>query len=146
MQNFLKNIKIDRVSAAAAAAQTAINSDIVDMVGFDGCIFIAVLDEVTVNSVLTLTVEQNTVNSATGMASIGATAAHTATATDADSKLLVVDVCQPLERYLRAVLTRTAADAVVGSILAFQYRASELPVTQSADVLVSTLLIAAAQV
>lgn len=137
--NFLKDFKVTRVSNSAAAAQTAIDSSRVDMTGFDSVVFIALLGDVTVSSVLTLTAKENSADSTSGAAAItgAATAAYTATATDADNKLLVSDIFRPSLRYAYVSLTRTAANAVVDGILAVQYNSKALPITQSSDVLAS---------
>lgn len=138
--DFSKRCKVSRVSNSAVAATTAINSSIVDMAGYDGCIFLALLGDVTDTCVLTLTVQQNTVNSGTGMAAVGNTTAWTADATNADNKILLADIRNPRERYLRAVLTRTTANAVVDGILAIQYNESVAPVAQASEVIAQVLL------
>ena len=55
--NFLMNSKLTRVEPAAAAAQTLLTSDVVDMKGFDAVTFIAFLGDVLDTSVLTLQVQ-----------------------------------------------------------------------------------------
>ena len=104
---------------------------------FDSVAFIALLGDVSNTSVLTLTVKSNPTSSDVGGTSEGATAAYTATATDADNKLLIVDVHRPTQRFVFASLTRTVADAVVDGIIAVQYNARDLPVSQPASVLAS---------
>jgi len=145
LSNLLKDYKITRVANSAVAATTDVTSSVLDMTGYDSVMFVAALGDVTVNSVLTLTVKENTANSTsspTPTAITGAaTAAYTATATDADNKLLVVDVLRPAQRYVFCILSRTAANAVVDGIIAIQYNAKALPVTQSSDVLASALAI-----
>lgn len=143
--SLLKNAKITRVANASAAAQTAVAGTILDMQGFDSVLFIASLGDVSDTCVLTLAAQQNTANSATGMAALAGTATFTADATSADNKLLALDVRYPRERYVRAYLTRTTANAVVDSITAIQYNAKDLPVTQSSTVLVSALISDAAE-
>lgn len=142
-QSLLKDCKITRVENAAAAGTSEIKTDVLDMTGYDGVLFIAILGDVTDTSVLTLTAKENTANSDSSptptAVTDGATAAHTATAADADNKMLVVDVVRPSKRYVFASLTRTTANAVVDAIIAIQYRARDLPVTQGSTVLASAL-------
>lgn len=139
----LKDCKITRVANAAAAAQTEVLTDVLDMTGYDSVIFVALLGDVTVSSVLTLTAKENTANSTSSPTPTavtgGATAAYTATATDADNKALVVDVIRPSKQYVFASLTRTAANAVVDGIIAIQYRSRLTPVTQGSTILASAL-------
>lgn len=141
LQLFKDDTKIVRVANSAAAAQTEVNSAILDMVEFEGVIFIAALGDVTDTCVLTLTVEQNSVNSPSGMAALTGNATFTAGASDADNKLLVVDVIRPKERYVRAALTRTTANAAVDGIFAIQYKPATKPVTADASVIASAVLV-----
>lgn len=131
----LNDVKVTVVEAAAVAATTALDSDILDMSGYEGVLFLAMLGDVSDTSVLTLAAQQNTANSTSGMATLSGTATFTAGATDADSKVLALDVYRPRERYVRAYLTRTAANAVVGGVIAIQYGAGKRPVTPHASVI-----------
>jgi hypothetical protein len=137
--NLSKAIKVTVVEAAAAAGQTALTTDVLDMSGYEGVIFIALTGDVTATSVLTLTVKGNSANSVSSPTPVTqkATDAFTAAASDADSKVLMVDVYKPTLRYMFASLTRTTADAVVGGIIAIQYGATNKPTSQDATVIAS---------
>lgn len=130
--NFTKSHKLAVVEAAGAAAQTALTSDIVDMANYEGVVFIALTGDVTDTSVLGLNVEHGDASGGGDMADTTLSAAYTAGASDADSKMLVVDCFRPQKRYVRAVLTRTTANAVLGGIVAIQYGPRKQPVTQDA--------------
>lgn len=136
----LDEVKVTRVENSAVAGTSELKTDVLDMSGFDGVVFIAVLGDVTDTSVLTLTPKGNTANSdssPTPVAITGASATYTAAASDADNKLMVVDVLRPGYRYVFASLTRTTANAVVDGIIAVQYKCRSVPVTQGSTVLVS---------
>ena len=135
--NLSTDVKITVVSPAAAAAQTAIDSSILDMQGYEGVMFIALTGDVTTASVLTLTVKGNTANHLTVPAPVTqkATSAFTADGTSADSKALVVDLYKPATRYVFANLTRTAADAIIGGIIAVQYNGTVKPTANDASVI-----------
>jgi len=137
--NLSKSIKVTVVEAAAAAAQTELVTDVLDMSGYEGVLFIAMTGDVTTSSVLTLTVKGNSANSVSSPTPVTqkATDAFTAGATSADSKVLMVDVYKPTLRYVFGSLTRTAADAVVGGIIAIQYGAGLKPTSQDATVIAS---------
>lgn len=137
--NLSKDIKITVVEAAAAAAQTELVTDVLDMSGYEGVMFIALTGDVTAASVLTLTVKGNTANSVSSPSPVTqkASDAFTADGTSADSKVIVVDVYKPAMRYVFGSLTRTAADAIVGGIIAIQYNAKTKPTTQHASVIAS---------
>jgi hypothetical protein len=137
--SLLKNVKITRVAASAVAAQTVVNGSILDMAGFSGVMFVALLGDVTTTSVLALKAEQNDANSTSGMAELVGSAAFTAGASDADSKALVLGVHKPRERYVRAVLERGTANAVVDAIIAIQYMPWSAPTAQDASVIASAL-------
>ena len=146
MNNFLDNCKVSYVSGAVAAGQAATASDIVDMNGWDGVVFIALTGDATSGSVLTLAAQQNELNATGGMATLTGTATYTAlSATDADSKALVLDVQKPNKRYVRAVFTTATQDSVKNGIIAIQYRGTHLPAVQDDSVIASALIYDAAE-
>lgn len=143
--NLSKDIKITVVEAAAAAAQTELVSDVLDMSGYEGVMFIALLGDVTSGSVLTLTAKGNSANSVSSPSPVSqGNATFTAGASDADSKILMVDVYKPPLRYMFSSLTRTTQDAIVGGVIAIQYCARTKPTTQAASVIASTFAVGVA--
>lgn len=140
--NLSKDIKITVVEAAATAATTELVSDVLDMQGWSGVMFIALTGDVTDTCVLTLTAKGNSANSTSSPTPVTqASATFTAGATNADSKALVVDVYDPdpAMRYMFASLTRTTANAVVGGIIAIQYQPHSKPTSQDATVIASSI-------
>lgn len=137
--NLSKGIKVSVVEAAAAAAQTDLTTDVLDMQGFEGVMYLALLGDVTSGSVLTLTAKGNSADSVSSPTPVTqkATDAFTAGASDADSKILMVDVYKPTLRYQFAILSRTTQNAVVGGIIAIQYGAGLKPTAQHASVIAS---------
>jgi hypothetical protein len=135
--NLSKGIKVTVVEAAAAAAQTELVTDVLDMSGYEGVMFIVLLGDVSDTSVLTLTVKGNSANSVSSPTPVTqkASDAFTAGAATADSKVILVDVYKPALRYVFGSLTRTAANAIVGGIIAIQYGAVNKPTTQDASVI-----------
>lgn len=138
--NLSKSIKVTVVEAAATAATSTLTTDVLDMSGYEGVIFMALTGDVTAASVLTLTAKGNSANSVSSPTPVTqkATDAVTAGATDADSKLLMVDVYKPTLRYMFATLARADQNAVVGGIIAIQYGARNKPTTQDASVIASS--------
>lgn len=136
--NLLKDAKVTRVANSSAAAQTAVTGSVLDMQGYDSVCFIALLGDVTSGSVLTLTAKENTANSTTVPTPLvdPDVATYTAaSASDADNKLLALDIQKPRNRYIFPVLTRTAQDAVVDGILAIQYNSQNKPLLTQAGIL-----------
>ena len=139
MINLLPNVEFVVVEAAASAGQTELTTDVIDMAGWRGVVFVAHLGDVTTGSVLGFVVD----HSDTGVGAwddLEGPLAHTAGASDADNKLLVLDVCRSEKRYLRARLSRSAANAIVGGIVAIKYGGTQFPIEQGATVLASAVL------
>lgn len=137
--NLSKDVKITVVAPLAASATTEVLSSVLDMSGFEGVMFVALMGDVLVTSVLTLTAKGNTANSTSTPTPVtqAATAAFTAGAADADSMALMVDIYKPAMRYIFASLTRTVAAAAVGGIIAIQYNGVNKPTTQDVTVIAS---------
>lgn len=127
---------IGEVGAAIAAANnTDSNSDILDMAGYEGVIFIAALAASVATGVATLKIEQNVANQDAGMAAlVGASASVTAVGTELAGQLLTAEVYQPRERYVQAVRTSAVANIAFGALIAIRYGAKKLPIVNDATV------------
>ncbi|MCA9903836.1 MAG: hypothetical protein KC547_08270 [Anaerolineae bacterium] len=135
MQNLLNQIKWDYVKAAVAAANnTDDDSAIVDTQGYDGVVFVTTITDSVITGVATMTIEQNSANSGTGMAALsGAVATATSGANDdLNGKTLIVDVYRPRERYLRANRVSATANIAFGECHAILYKGIRTPVSQPA--------------
>ena len=64
-------------------------------------------------------------------------ATFTAGASDADDKLLVLDVVKPPYRYIEAQLFHVTANGPFDGVFAILYNGSRCPVTQGSDVIAS---------
>ncbi len=53
----------------------------------------------------------------------------------------MLDVYKPKKRYIRAILKSATADAVKNGVIAIQYGARSVPITQPSTVLDSALLV-----
>ena len=135
IQNLLNLVKVLYVNdAIAAASNTDDDSSIVDTAGFDGCLFLVPITDSVITGVATMTVEQNTANSGSGMAALsGAQAQATSAANDdLNNQYLAVDVYRPRERYLRTNLVSATANIAFGATIAILYSGVKAPVTQTA--------------
>lgn len=139
INNLLNNVETIRVANAASAAQTAVESAAVDTAGKIGVRFTALLGDVTSGSALGLKI-QGSADGSTGWTDLTGTLSHAAGASDADNKVLILEVVRPIHRYVRAVLSRASANAVVDGILADVYGPKETPVVQGSTVLASRTL------
>lgn len=126
------DIKITIMNDVASANTTSVTpSAPVDMTGFDAVAFIAITGDVAATSVITITSYEVASNTNTGGTAVTASAAtFTAGATDADLKCLVSELVRPTTQYAYPVVTRTVANAVINGIIALQYNADKVPVTQ----------------
>lgn len=133
----LSDMKVLMVEAAAAAGQTLLTTDVVDMQGFDSVAFIAVLGDVTDTSALVLTGFTNDTNDTASPTQLAKPVSFTAGASDADNKMLVLELYKPRERYVYATLARGVANAAVNCILAVLFNSNERPTVQDATVIAS---------
>lgn len=139
--NLLKDCLISECHAPVALADdTDVNTDRLDMSGYDGVVFIVPVEDSVDTGVATITVEQNTADSDTGMAALaGAIATDTSAADDdLNNKLLIVDVYRPRERYVQAAITSGTANIAFGTAIAIRYKGSKSPITADATVLQAT--------
>lgn len=146
--NLSKNCVIREVLAPiAAASDTDSNTDIIDMQGFDGVVFVCPMTDSVDTGVATMTAEQNTANSDTGMAALsgGAATATSAANDDLNGKLLVVDVYKPRERYVQCAVTSGAANIAYGNVIAIQYNGCKAPITEDSTIANSVLVVSAAE-
>lgn len=134
INNLLNNVEIVRVANASAAAQTAVEGAAIDMAGRTGVTFVASFGTVTADSVLTLKA-QFSADGQTEWADIDGSATHTAAGTDGNNKVLALDVVRPVKQFVRAVVTRTAANAVVDGVVGILYGVPNAPVEQGDTVL-----------
>lgn len=127
--NLSKDIKITMVKDQQTSAGTAIDSDSVDMEGFEGVIFI--MQMVTKNAA-------NFINAAQSSDDGGADAFTDLVGTKVvpgdDDDTAMLDIYRPRERYVRCEVDRGGANTATGPIYAIQYGARKKPTSQGATV------------
>lgn len=133
MSNVANNMKFYYCLATdAAASDTDADGAVVDTQGFDGAMFVTSIEDSVATGVATLKVKQCDTSGGTYAALSGATATATsATNDDLNTKLLVVDVYRPKERYLKANITSATANIAFGATYAILYKGHVAPVTQA---------------
>lgn len=114
------SLKVTSVLAAVAAGTTAQNGSSVDMAGWEGVIFIARVGALTATAVTSLKAQQSSDNGSSD-AFADLAGSLQSWADDDDGKCIVLDVKRPQERYVRPVLSRGTANAVIDGIIAIQY-------------------------
>jgi len=138
MESILKETKIDKVlnNTAAGTADT-LTGDIIDLQGFDSVLLIATTGDVAATAVGTLKAYCGDAAALGDGAYKTATATFTADSTNADNKIVALDVIRPGKRYVRADFVRATANIPVESIVAIRYNARNIPCAQPADVVAS---------
>lgn len=120
----LPGVDIREAGAPVAAGSTIDNnSDRIDMANYEGVVFVVPITDSVDTGVATLTIEQNSADSDTGMAALsGAVSTVTSAANDdLNGQVLIVDVYRPRERYLQAVRTSATANIAFGTVIAILY-------------------------
>lgn len=126
MFSLVKEAKFTRVSNAVAAGTTDVEATSVDMAGFDAVAFVVEFGTITSTAVTSVKVQGSADNSTfVDLESTSITVAD-----DDDNQIFVADVVRPPYRYLRCVVDRGTANAVIDGITAIQYQARFMPVTQ----------------
>lgn len=131
--------KVTRVSNAVAAGTSDINSSSVDMSGFETVQFIVAFGAITATAVTSIKVQQSSDDGASDTWADLAGSAQTV-ADDDDNQIFQVEIHQPRERYLRCVVDRGTANAVIDGIVAIQGGAQKTPVTHDATTVGGTEL------
>lgn len=130
MNNLTSNLKFTRVENAAAAGQTDVTTDSIDMQGFNTAAFVASIGSIDASGTVDMHVEGSDDDSSwsnlTG-------ASITQMGDTDDNQLAIVEVPFPRHRYLRAVVERGTSDSVVDSIVAIQGLADNTPVTHDSS-------------
>lgn len=124
--NLLKNAKLTKVEAAASSAGTALNSDSVDMQGYDGVMFFGRI--ATVNAANFANLAQSEDDSSF------ADLLGTKVSPGDDGDSFCIDLYRPLERYIRCEIDRGGADTATGDVYALQYHGRKAPATQGATI------------
>jgi hypothetical protein len=129
-------MEITKASNAVSAGTSDVNGTGFAMAGYENILFIAVLGDVTDTATLALKAQTCTDSGGTSAADItgATTSTFTADATSGDNKILVLDVIRPNGTFVRPVLDRGTANAVVECILAIRYGYKKPPVPQALSV------------
>jgi len=129
-----KNGKISQAIAPAAgvAATTDINGATLDMQGFEGALIIVTFGAITATAVTSIKAQQGQQSDLSDAADLLGSAQ--AIADRDDEKVFYIDVHKPRERYVRVVVDRGTANAVVASAEYIQYGPHKAPTIHGANV------------
>lgn len=124
--NLSKHIKISDCLDYASGTATR-NGATLDMSGWDGVLVVCKHATIAGSAAGDIHMEQGADSGLSDAADLAGTAI--AIADDDDDQTFVIDLYKPTERYVRAVVTKNAANAQAESVLYIQYRGRKLPVT-----------------
>lgn len=117
---------------AGVAAPTDINGTTLDMTNHEGVLIIVRMGTITATAVTSIKAQQGAASDLSDAADLEGTA-QTIADTD-DDKTFYIDLKRPRERYVRLVVDRGTANAVVASAEYVQYGPRELPSAHGANV------------
>ncbi|HWL09556.1 MAG TPA: hypothetical protein VNQ76_14195 [Planctomicrobium sp.] len=129
-----QEIDITRVLNGVAAGTTPQNGTGLSMEGYQGVMFVAAFGALTATQVTSLKAQQSSDNgSADDYTDIQGSS--TQALADADgNKLLVLDILQPSKLYVRPVVGRGTANAVIDGVFAIRYKSRVIPTTLGSSV------------
>ena len=133
------DVKSIRVSNAVAAGTTDVETTVVDRQGFAGVSFEALFGTLTDTAVTGIKVQQGDASDLSDASDLAGSAQ--AIAASDDNKVLLTDVYKPTKRYVRLVVTRATANAVIDGVMAHLYEPMNKPVTHDASIAGSELLV-----
>jgi hypothetical protein len=132
MNGLLKSTKATRAINATVAGTTTINGSVIDMQGFENAEAILQLGTLTATNVTTLKFQQGSASDGSDMADI--TGVLIAGDDTMSNKCLALEVIKPMKRYVRPVVTRATANAVLDSCVVIQSGAHKKPTTQDTTI------------
>jgi hypothetical protein len=139
IESIFKNCQISKSFGYQAASQTDVETATeLDMASptegtFENVCFIAVFSTVTTAAVCTLkALCGNVAGLASGQAYAATTATVTASGTDTNNNILVLDVVKSGKRYIRPDLVLDTANAALDCIIAIRYNGKLMPTAELA--------------
>lgn len=133
MRNLTKQAKISRVLNSVAAGTSNQNSAVVDMLGFRSVTFLAAFGALTAGQVTSIKAQQGNAADGSDMADLAGSSVGPLADGDG-TKLLVLELYDVRERYVRLVVVRGTANAVIDGVIAIQAGARNQPTTHGASV------------
>lgn len=124
--NLLRHIDVRRAANAAAAGTSAVNGTVIDMLGYESIAFVAAFGTLTATQVTGIKVQHGDASDGSDMADLAGSASGNLADTDGN-KLLLGEIYRPRKRYVRCVVTRGTANAVLDGVIALLYRAETTP-------------------
>lgn len=134
--NLLTSTKLTRVIDAAAAAQTDIESTIIDMQGWKSVTFIVGFGAITGGAATSVKIQTGSNAALSDAADLEGS--KITIADDDDTSICAIEIVEPVERYVRCVVSRATQDSVVDFGLAIQTGPSAMPTVHDTATVLAT--------
>lgn len=122
MHGLKNNVEVRYVGAAVVAgASIDNNSTRIDMTGYESVMFVTSIADSVDTGVAAMEIQQNTIDSDTGMVAISGTSATATSAAndDLNGTLLISEIIKPTGRYVQATRTSATANIAYGTVVAY---------------------------
>ncbi|MDO8751145.1 MAG: hypothetical protein Q7K03_08385 [Dehalococcoidia bacterium] len=132
MHNLLRNVKVTNTSQIGGSTAVAYSS-ILDMRGYDGVAFIAMISGGPSTSAFGIKVQEassSSMSTGSDVADLTGTSVTASSTTIADG-FLAADIFRPNKQYVRMAMIPSAGSDTLSAIVALQYKAGDSPVTHS---------------
>ena len=135
IKSIQENCEVIRILESEAAGNTdTLTSDAVNMSGFESALFIFTLGAVTAGGLANCYLQQSSDDASADAYADLEGSAVSSTGNTATKKIITIEIINPQERYLKALIDRTIADVVVESINVIKFGAKAMPITQDSTV------------
>lgn len=134
MLNLGTQSKITRVIDATVAGTSDVNGATIDMKGFEAVCFVVLFGTITATAVTSIKVQQGAASDLSDAADL--TGTSVSVAADDDDQVAYVEVVKPRERYVRVVVDRGTANAVLDGAIAIQTNPKSEPTTHDSTTVV----------
>lgn len=138
IQQLARNTKATLVKTTVAAGTTDIQSDAVDMAGYEGVVFYISMGAITGSAVTSANVQQSSTAALAGT-EVDILGSKITIADDDDNQMAIIDLYRPSKRYVNAIVLRATQNSVINSIIAVQYGSGKLPATNDTATVIGAL-------
>ncbi len=139
--NMIESVETVRVSNAVAAGTTLITSSAVDCHDCDGVHFEVLFGSITSTAVTSIKAQQANDSGGSPDDFTDLAGSAVAVADTQSNKVGVLDVCKPGKRYVKCLVVRGTANAVVDGIIAHKYKLRKSPAVQGSTVVATSKVI-----
>lgn len=129
-KNLTRIVEFTRVSSALIAGSTVHNVTAYDMSGYEGVAFLVNMGALTTGTVVNAHIEMATSSGGT-YSDISGSAANLLSTQFSDDAWLITEAYRPRDRWVRCVIDRASANAVINSVMMARYGANQSAVTHS---------------